>query len=661
MKTQSLRDQLNAAGPDLTVTWDALPAPVLARATDYARSAGGSNPMPEWAETKPQANGELLALILQDLITYGPELAQLIAALIPLFCIAIALTIFSAPAAGAEPIVTISPPGYHTDIASRTHKLGGLHPLRPGAYKSLKASVQNLLPPNAPGAPIATVDLRKSCPPVLDQDGYNCCAGCSGTMGDRLAEIIAGNPDPLSSVADLYDRCNGGIDEGADLPTCVNTMTGAGTAPSSLVPNWQIPIEAAVPGIDAARAANCLAHATFLPDEPSMLAAVEKGTPVYFGIVVTNRFNPDAAGYIGPYGGRAEGGHAVLAIGVSATSTGHAYIVRNSWGESWGLSGNCLLDSSWAQPAIYGAYALAADPRPAPTDKITITPAAPTPGPTKSARLTSPPPAPATGNVVVGQYWQPGTPSGSFLECSLAGSASSSLKLATWKLSDTALATALAKSSTSGAKLQCVLDLTGGSNTTQHSIARQLVASGGTVWSVKLPQKIENNFLTCDGTYTLSGSYYPAPGAAQIGSYVLAVSGTTYAAAAATQFASLVATGTRYTAFASPPADDEYAAEAEPRIQCGILAGQTICPYCPPPTAAPIACLPAPPACTPPTACGPQKLDEVNISGWGVNFIWKGGRYVIASPGTGAGPLVAAGPVRRLLARVRARRAARGH
>jgi len=519
----SLRDGLAAINPSLVDTWDKLPPQVLCRAIDYARSALEQEDADLYAAPKPMANGAILAAILQDLITYGPQLASLISTLIGLFGKTAMLVLLLVGLAGAsQPIVTTAAPGYHKDTAGTSHRVGGLKPLTSAQRATLKA-----IPKVAPTiaykpAAIATVDLRSKCPPVLDQDGFNCCAGCSGTMGHRLAEILAGNPDPNDSVADLYDRCNGGRDQGADLDSCVNAMQ-AGVAPATLVPNWQIPVEKFTAGVPAARAANRLETYNYLASEAEMLAAVETGKPVYFGIIVTNQFNPNPNGEIGPYGGREEGGHAVLAIGATATANGgHSYIVRNSWGSQWGAQGNCYLDSSWAKPEIYGAFSL-----------------------TGSLRTVASPPAPSgTKDVVTGLYYAPDPTHLPGVAVSLAGSASTGLGVASWQLSDSRMVSALTAAASRSVDVYVALNQSGGTGTAQHQAAAAMSAAGCHVYWCNFPSQIQNNFVVADGVYTAQGNYYFSPTAVQVGSYLLTVSGTHAASLAESQLVALLSGGT---------------------------------------------------------------------------------------------------------------------
>ena len=164
-----------------------------------------------------------------------------------------------------------------------------------------------------------------------------------------------------------------------------------------------------------------------------------------------------------------------------------------------------------------------------------------------------------SADTVVGLWYNPSPGNLPNVAWSLAGSAATSIRLATWQLSDGTLASALCMAATNGVNVQVALNLTGGSGTTQHAIARQLTASGGTVWSCNFPNHIANNFMSADGDYTLQGNYYFSPTATQIGSYLIAISGTNAATISNNTFNTLIATGTVTTAFI--PAPREPAAE----------------------------------------------------------------------------------------------------
>ena len=185
----------------------------------------------------------------------------------------------------------------------------------------------------------------------------------ASSMSKRLAGILAGGINTNDSVADAYDQANGGTDDGADLATITTAIANVGVAPATLVPEWEIPTESAHPGLAATRAGNRLTKADFLPTEADVLAAAAAGKPILFGTIVTNAFEPDNSGYIAPYTGRQEGGHALLICGVRPHGNRHDYRVRNSWGTTWADQGNCWLDQSWVMPEVYGEFAYSQNPK----------------------------------------------------------------------------------------------------------------------------------------------------------------------------------------------------------------------------------------------------------------------------------------------------------
>lgn len=77
-----------------------------------------------------------------------------------------------------------------------------------------------------------------------------------------------------------------------------------------------------------------------------VIAALDAGTPVVLGLVITDAFfRPDALGLIADVVPDIErGGHAVLAVGHGIDSGGGpALLIRNSWGNDWGIGGHAWL------------------------------------------------------------------------------------------------------------------------------------------------------------------------------------------------------------------------------------------------------------------------------------------------------------------------------
>ena len=81
--------------------------------------------------------------------------------------------------------------------------------------------------------------------------------------------------------------------------------------------------------------------------------ALAEGTPVVFGFTVYESFESTAVASTGvvpmPHGSEGVlGGHAVLAVGYDDSS--QRFIVRNSWGPSWGLVGYFTMPYAYLDP-----------------------------------------------------------------------------------------------------------------------------------------------------------------------------------------------------------------------------------------------------------------------------------------------------------------------
>lgn len=84
--------------------------------------------------------------------------------------------------------------------------------------------------------------------------------------------------------------------------------------------------------------------------------ALDNGAPVILGLVITDAFfRPNAAGQVLDRAPDIErGGHAVLAVGHGADSAGSpALLVRNSWGDAWGIGGHAWLPRAYVNRQLY--------------------------------------------------------------------------------------------------------------------------------------------------------------------------------------------------------------------------------------------------------------------------------------------------------------------
>jgi len=100
------------------------------------------------------------------------------------------------------------------------------------------------------------------------------------------------------------------------------------------------------------------------PALDDVIAAIDAGSPILILTYLSKSFFRPSKGIVVPapselpdYGIR----HALVAVGHGSISSQRALLVRNSWGEGWGVSGNAWLTESFIKPRLYAAAILLED------------------------------------------------------------------------------------------------------------------------------------------------------------------------------------------------------------------------------------------------------------------------------------------------------------
>lgn len=203
---------------------------------------------------------------------------------------------------------------------------------------------------------VPSIDLRPDLLPVRHQGRrQSCLAFASSTAHEHHAR-----PSEHLSVEFLFYHAVART-PGAD-PSAGTTMAAAASA---LADEGQ-PVETAWPYSrvqvtpwSPPAITTTLHKATIAPGKfifNDVIAALDRGRPIILGLVITDAFyRPDALGRVPDQNPDTErGGHAVLAIGHGVGIGGTpALLIRNSWGEGWGLGGYAWLSRTYVDRQLH--------------------------------------------------------------------------------------------------------------------------------------------------------------------------------------------------------------------------------------------------------------------------------------------------------------------
>jgi len=193
------------------------------------------------------------------------------------------------------------------------------------------------------------VDLRPECPPIYDQGQEGSCTGNAWAGLGQFLTMKLGLPNFVPSRQAIYwweRELEGDTvdDTGASLTDGARVTSTKGCPHEDL---WPYDISKMAVQPSAAVVVDGLKHLVAQPqqvhqDLNSMKAVLVNGYPIAIGFTVFESFESPAVASTGvvPMPGRHEavlGGHAVLVVGYDDSSA--RFIVRNSWGARWGMSG----------------------------------------------------------------------------------------------------------------------------------------------------------------------------------------------------------------------------------------------------------------------------------------------------------------------------------
>jgi C1A family cysteine protease len=198
-----------------------------------------------------------------------------------------------------------------------------------------------------------SVDLRAECPPVYDQGQLGCCTGNGIAGAIEFDQGKLGKKQFTPSRLFIYynERVIEGTvnqDAGAEIRDGIKSVATLGAPPETDWP-YNISVFTDKPPAKAyadAKLDLVTTYSRVSQNLTQMQGCLAEGYPFVFGFTVYDSFESQTVADTGivpmpTTGEKVVGGHCVVAVGYDDTK--RAFIVRNSWGTSWGLKGYCYM------------------------------------------------------------------------------------------------------------------------------------------------------------------------------------------------------------------------------------------------------------------------------------------------------------------------------
>lgn len=202
-------------------------------------------------------------------------------------------------------------------------------------------------------------DLRHLFGPARDQGTRPTCVAFATSDVHAAARVMR---EPLS-VEHLYyhavQRTPGGHpDVGVNLRTILHALLHDGQAAEGGWPYMdKLPPDLAAwkPPVTATPVHRCASTIAKSPTT-AICTHLDMGLPVLLALTITEAFySPNADGIVTPTANDPKAAsHAVVAVAYGTQAKQQHILVRNSWGESWGLAGHAWLPSTYLDALLLG-------------------------------------------------------------------------------------------------------------------------------------------------------------------------------------------------------------------------------------------------------------------------------------------------------------------
>lgn len=198
-----------------------------------------------------------------------------------------------------------------------------------------------------------SIDLRSKCPPVYNQGQLGSCTGNGIAGAIEFDQRKLGKKAFTPSRLFIYynERVMEGTvnqDSGAQVRDGIKSVATIGAPPET---DWPYDIQKFTEQPPAAAYNDAkqdlvLSYARVTQMLTQMQGCLADGYPFVFGFTVYESFEGEAVAKTGVVpmpaaGEKVVGGHCVAAVGYDDAK--RSFIIRNSWGTSWGIKGYCLM------------------------------------------------------------------------------------------------------------------------------------------------------------------------------------------------------------------------------------------------------------------------------------------------------------------------------